>query len=147
MCICACKCGTRVYSTCTGPGHERACVFVFACECGTHVYSTRPEPGLVCVLPTGWGVRPEFLLGLCATFPRVHVRYGVWLGQCEQCILYVRVCSCMAVGVCSSSVVPLAVSTCMRALYSIWHGGLGGVCSIQVCYLHVCTERAPLEQC
>ena len=48
---------------------------------------------------------------------------------------------------CSSSVVPLAVSTCMRALYSIWHGGLGGVRSIQVYYLHVCTERAPLEQC
>ena len=88
-----------------------------------------------------------FLLGLCATFPRVHVRYGVRLGQCEQCILYVCVCSCMAVGVCSSSVVPLVVSTCMRTLYSIWHGGLGGVRSIQGCYLHVCTERAPLEQC
>ena len=37
------------------------------------------------------------------------------------------VCSCIAVDVCSSSVVPLAVSTCMRALYSILHGGLGGV--------------------
>ena len=56
------------------------------------------------------------------------------------------VCSCMAVGMCSSSVVPLAVSTCMHALYSIWHGGLSGV-SIQGCYLHVCTERAPLELC
>ena len=102
---------------------------------------------LVCVLPNGRGVRPDFLLGLCATFPRVHARYGVRLGQCEQCILYVCVCSCMAVGVCSSSVVPLAVSTCMRALYSIWHGGLGGVRSIEGCYLHVYTERAPLEQC
>ena len=136
-----------MYSTRTGSGHERTCVFVCACECGTHVYSTRPGPGLVCVLPTGRGVRAEFLLGLCATFPRVHVRYGIRLGQCEQCILYVCVCSCMAVGVCSSSVIPLVVSTCMRALYSIWHGGLGGVRSIQGCYLHVCTERAPLEQC
>ena len=32
----------------------------------------------------------------------------------------------------------------MRALYSIWHGGLGGVRSIQGCYFHVCTERAAL---
>ena len=147
MCICACQCGTRVYSTRTGPGHGRMCAFVCACECGTHVYSTRPGPGLVCVLPIGRGVRPELLLGLCATFPRVHVRYGVRLGQCEQCILYVCLCSCMAVGVGSSSVVQLAVSTCMRALFSIWHGGLGGVRSIQGCYFHVCTERAPLEQC
>ena len=44
-------------------------------------------------------------------------------------------------------VVPLAVSTCVRALYSIWHGGLGGVGSIHKCYLHVCTVRVPLEQC
>ena len=127
MCICACECGTRAYSTRTGPGHERTCVLVCVCECGAHVYSTRPGPGLACVLPTGRGVRPEFLLGLCATFPRVHARYGVRLGQCEQCILYVCVRSCMVVGVCSSSVVPLAVRSCMRALYSIWHGGLGGV--------------------
>ena len=147
VCISACEYGTRVYNTRTGPGYERTCVFVCACECGTHVYSTRSGPGLVCVLSNGRGVRPEFLLGLCATFPRVYVRYGVRLVQCEQCILYVCACSCMAVGVCSSSVVPLAVSTCMRALYSIWHGGLGSVRSIQGCYLHVCTQHAPLEQC
>ena len=147
VCICACECGTRVYSNRTGRGYEWTCMFIYAYECGTHVYSTRTGPGLVCVLPTGRGVRPEFLLGLCATFPRVYVRYGVRLEQCEQCILYVCLCSCMAVGVCSSSVVPLAVSTCMRALCNIWHGGLGGVRSIQGCYLHVCTERAPLEQC
>ena len=91
------------------------------------MYSTRPGPGLVCVLLTGRGVRPEFLLGLCATFASVHARYGVRLGQCEQCIMYVCVCSRIAVDVCSSSVVPFAVSTCMRALYSVWHGGLGGV--------------------
>ena len=30
--------------------------------------------------------------GLCATFSREYVRYGVRLGQCEQCILYVYVC-------------------------------------------------------
>ena len=54
--------------------------------------------------------------------------------------------SCMCVCVCVS-VVLLAVSTCMRALYSIWHRGLGGVGSIHECYLHVCTVRVPLEQC
>ena len=127
MCICACECGRRVHSTCTGPGHEQTCVFVCACECGTHVCSIRPGPGLVCVLFTGRGVRPEFILGLCATFARVHVRYGVRLGQCEQCIMCMCVCSCIAVDVCSSSAVPLALSTCMRALYRIWHGGLGSV--------------------
>ena len=41
-------------------------------------------------------------------------------------MMYVCVCSCIAVDVCSSSVVSL-VSTCMRTLYNIWHGGLGGV--------------------
>ena len=61
--------------------------------------------------------------------------------------MFVCVCSCMAVGACSSSVVPLAVSTCMRVLYSIRHGGLGGARSIQGCYLNISTERAPLEQC
>ena len=30
--------------------------------------------------------------GLCAIFSRVYVRYGVRLGQCEQCSLYVCVC-------------------------------------------------------
>ena len=30
--------------------------------------------------------------GLCATFLCAYVRYGVRLGQCEQCILYVYVC-------------------------------------------------------
>ena len=145
VCICACECGTHVYSTRTGPGHERTCVFVCACECGTHVYSTRTGPGHGCVLPTGRGVRPEFILGLCATFSSVYVGYDVRLGQCEQCILYV--CVCTAVGMYSPSVVPLAVSTCMRALYSIWHGGLGSVGSIHECYSHVCTVGVPLEQC
>ena len=47
-------------------------------------------------------------------------------------------CMCMcvrtAVGMCSPNVVPLVVSTCMRALYSIWYGGLGGVRIIDECY-------------
>ena len=48
---------------------------------------------------------------------------------------------------CSPSVVPLAVRTCMRELYSIWYGGLGGVGSIHECYLHASTVCGPLEQC
>ena len=47
---------------------------------------------------------------------------------------------------CNPSIVLFVVSTCMRALYSIWHGGLGGVRTIHECYLHVCTVLIPLEQ-
>ena len=95
------------------------------------------------------GVNGQSFYWACAL--HFHVcTYGTVFGLGSATSVYcmcVCVCSCVAVGVCSSSVVPLAVSTCLRALYSIWHGGLGGVRSIQVCYLHVCTERAPLEQC
>ena len=147
VCICACECGTHVYSTRTGPGNERTGLFVCAYECVTHVYFTHTGPGHGCVLPTGRGARPKFILGLCVTFPRVYVRYCFRLGQCEQCISYMCVCVCTAVVMCSPSVVPLAVSTCMRVLYSIWHGGLGAVRSIHKCYLHECTVRVPLEQC
>ena len=149
----------------------RACVFVRVCAVlvctvlvrglginGRVCSFVRASAVRMCTVPVlGLGLSAYSLPGgvygqnfywACALhFSRVHVRYGVRLGQCEQCIMYVCVCSCMAVGACSSSVVPLAVSTCMRALYSIWHGGLGGVRSIQGCYLHVSTERAPLEQC
>ena len=128
-----------------GLGMKRTCVFVYACECGTHVYSTRTGPEHGCVLPTGRGVPPEFILGLFATFSRVRaVRCSA---RAVRAVYLVCVCVCTAVGVCSPSVVPLAVSTYMRALYSIWHGGLGGVGSIHECYLHVCTVRVPLKQC
>ena len=66
----------------------RACSFVRASAVRM---CTVPVLGLGMVansLPGG----PEFTLGLCATFSRVYVRYGVRLGQCEQCILYVCVC-------------------------------------------------------
>ena len=55
-------------------------------------------------------------------------------------------CVCTAVGMCSPSVLPLVVSTWVRALYSIWHGGLGSVRSIHECYLHVCTVLVQLER-
>ena len=149
VCICACECGTHVYSTRTGPGHERTCVFVFACKCVMHVYSTRTGSGHGCVLPTGRGVRPELILGLCAIFSRVYLRHGVWLGQSEQCILYVCVCVCVYGG---RHVQPERCTTRREYVYAcvvqyIWHGGLGGVGSVHECYLHVCTVRAPLEQC
>ena len=43
-----------------------------------------PPPGGVCGNNLCWG--------LYATFLRVYERYGVRLGQYEQCILYVYVC-------------------------------------------------------
>ena len=72
--------------------------------------------------------------------------FGLGSASSVSCMC-VRVCVCTAVGMYSPSVAPLSVSRCMRALYSILHGGLGGVCSIHECYLHVCTVRVPLEQC
>ena len=130
-----------------GLGMDGLALFVCACECGTHVYSTRTGPGHGCVLPTGRGVPPEFILGLCATFSRVYVRYGVRLGQCEQCILYV--CVCVRRSACAARALyhSPCVRVCMRVLYSIWHGSLSGVRSIHESYLHVCTMREPLEQC
>ena len=129
--------------------YERTCVFICACECGTHVYSTRIGSGHGCILPTGRGVRPEFILRLVRhIFASVRaVQCSAWAVQAVQAVHLVCVCVCTVVGMCSPNVVPLAVSTCMRALYSIWHGGLGGVRSVHECYLHVCTVRVPLEQC
>ena len=150
VCICACECGTHVYSTCTWPGHERTCVFICACEYGTHVYSTGTGPGHGCVLLPGgvygqnlyWAYTLHFHVCTCGTV------FGLGNASSVSCVcVCVCVCVCKAVSMCSWSVVPLAVSTCVRALYSIWHGGLGGVGSIHECYLHVCTVRVPLEQC
>ena len=85
-----------------------------------------------------WACALHFHVCTCGTV------FGLGSASSVSCMcVYV----CTAVGMCSPSVVPLAVSTCTRALYSIWHGGLGGVGSIQECYLHVCTVRVPLEQC
>ena len=85
-----------------------------------------------------WACRLHFHVCTCGTV------FG--LGSASS-VSRMCVCVCTAVGMCSPSVVPLAVSTCMRVLYSIWHGGLGGVGRIHECYLHVCTVRVPLEQC
>ena len=123
----------------------RACLFVRANAVRMCTMPVRARVWAAYRLPGGvYG--QNLYWSLCATFSRVYVRYGVRLRQCEQCILYVYVCV-YAVGMSSPSVVPLVVSTCVRVLYSIWHGGLGGVRSIHVCYLHVCTVLAPLEQC
>ena len=108
-------------------------MFIYACECGTHVYSTLLGLGMAAYFLPGGVYGQNLYWGLCATFSRVYVRYGIRLGQCEQCILYVYVCVYGGRHV-HPSVVPLAVSTCILALYSIWHGGLGGVRSIHECY-------------
>ena len=117
--IFACECGTHVYSTRMGPGHERTCVFVCACECGTHVYTTRTGPGHGCVLSTD-GVYGQNLYWACALhFHCVRaVRCSAWAVRAVY-LVRMCVCVCTAVGMCRPSVVPLAMSTCMRALYSI----------------------------
>ena len=69
---------TRVYSTRTGPGHERTCVFVCACECGTHVYSTRTGPGLVSYSLPG-GVYGQNFYWACALYFHVCT-YGTVFG-------------------------------------------------------------------
>ena len=70
---------------------------------------------------TGRGVRSEFILEF--------VRYifhmftcGTVLGlDSSSNVFCMCMCVCTAVSMCSPSVVLLVVSTCMRALYSIWH--------------------------
>ena len=127
----------------------RACSFVRA---STVRMCTVPVLGLDMVaysLPGGvygqnlyWAYTLHFHVCTCGTV------FGLGNASSVSCVcVCVCVCVCKAVSMCSWSVVPLAVSTCVRALYSIWHGGLGGVGSIHECYLHVCTVRVPLEQC
>ena len=124
--------------------NERACLFVRASAVRM---CTVPVLGLGMVaysLPGGvygqnsyWPCALHFYVCTCDTV------FDLGSASSVSCMC---VCVCTAVGMCSPSVVPLAVSTCIRALYSIWHGGLGGVGSIHECYLHVCSVRVPLEQ-
>ena len=128
--ICACECGTHVYSTrtglgmgCvlhTGRGYERTSVFICACECGTHVYSTRTGPGYGPRTPYRAGCTVRIYPGACALHFRVCICgtvFGLDSTSSVSCM-----CMCTAVGMCSPSIAPLVVSTCMRALYIIWHG-------------------------
>ena len=85
-----------------------------------------------------WPCALHFHVCTCGTV------FGLGSASSVSCMC---VCVYTVVGMCSSSVVPLTVSTRMRASYSIRHGGLGGVGGIHECYLHVCTVRVPLEQC
>ena len=82
-----------------------------------------------------WPCALHFHVCTCGTV------FGVGSASSVSCLF---VCVCTAVGMCSPSVVPLAVSTCMRALYSIRHGGLGGVvvymsvtCTYVLCVYHL----------
>ena len=76
-----------------------------------------------------WPCALHFHVYTCGTV------FGLGSASSVSCMC---VCVCTAVGMCSPSVVPLAVSTCMRALYSIRHGGLGGVGSIHACTIAQC---------
>ena len=122
-------------------GHQ-LCLFGFELRvgCGGHVRMNRRAcslvrasavrmctvpvrgPGMGCVLPTGRGVRPEFIPELVRYIFRVCTHGTVFGLDSPSSVSCMCMCVCMAVGMCSPSVVPLVVSTCMRALYSIWHG-------------------------
>ena len=93
------------------------------------------------------GVYGQNITGACSLHFRVCTCGTVFGLGSTSSVSCMCMCVCTAVGMCSPSVVPLAVSTCIRALYSLWHGGLGGVRSIHECYLHVCTVRVPPQQC
>ena len=123
----------------------RACSFVRASAvrmCTVPVLGlgmvTYSLPGGVYGQSLYWACALHFHVCTCGTV------FGLGSASSVSCMC---VCACTAVGMCSPSVVPLAVSTCIRALYSIWHGGLGGVGSIHECYLHVRTVRVPLKPC
>ena len=66
------------------------------------------------------------------------------LAWAVRTVYLICMCVCVRRSACASRAL---LSTCTRALYSIWHGGLGGVGSVHECYLHVCTVRVPLKQC
>ena len=110
MYIGACEFGTRVYSTRTGPGHG----LVFSVRCCAAAYS----------LPSR-DVRSEFILELVRYMFRVCTRGTVFGLDNPSSVSCMCMCVCTAVGMCSSSVVPLVVSTCMCPWYSIWHGQPG----------------------
>ena len=127
--ICACECGTHVYSTRTGldmgyvlptgRGYERTRVFICACKCGTHVYSTRTGPGHGLRTPYRAGCTARTYTGACALHFRVCTCGTVFGLDSASSVSCMCMCVCTVVGMGSPSVVPLVVSTCMRALYSI----------------------------
>ena len=107
MFIGTCECGTRVYSTRTGPGYDR----VFSVRCCATVYS----------LP-GWGVRSKIILELMRYIFRVCTCGTVFSLDSPSSVSCMCTCVCTAVGMGSPSVVSLVVRTCMRLMYSIRHG-------------------------
>ena len=111
-----------------------------------HPYGAWAEPCAFCVvlcgcvLPIRAGCAVIIYTEACALhFPRVCMRYGVCafgtvFGLGSPSSVY---CTCMrvctAVGMCSPSVVPLVVSTCMCACIVYSMGSLGGVRSVHEC--------------
>ena len=93
-----------------GPGH--GCVF--SARCCAAAYS----------LP-GRGVRSELILELVCYIFRVCTCGTVFDLDSLSSVSCMCMCACTLGGMCSPSVVLLVLSTCMRALYSIWHGQPG----------------------
>ena len=104
--------------------NRRACSFVRASAVRMSTVPVRGL-GMGCVPPTGRSVRTEFILELVRYIFRVCTCGTVFGLDSPSSLSCMCMCVCTAVGMCSPSVVPLVVSTCMRALYSIWHGRPG----------------------
>ena len=77
-------------------------MFICACGCGTHVYSTRTGPGHGLRTSYRAGVRPELILACLLHFACVRaVRCSAWI---VRAVVYLAcVCVCTAVGMCSST--------------------------------------------
>ena len=129
--------------------YERTCVFICACECGTHVHSTVPVGAWAwAAYSLPGGVCCRIYTGACALhFPRVYMRYSVWLEQSEQCILYVYVCVHGGRHVqperCTTRREYVYACVVQYMAWAVW-----AACGIYECLcLHVRTVLVPLAQC
>ena len=138
----------------------RACSLVRASVVRVCTVSIRGLGMAVCFLygvvrlrtaPRGGIYGQNLYWSLCATFSRVYMRYGV----CACCTMFgldspssvscTYICVCTAVDMCSPSVVPLVVSTCMRACKVYGMNSLGGVRSIHEFLCLYVRTRCPNE--
>ena len=87
-------------------GISTACMFICACGCGTHVYSTCTGPGHGLRTPYWTGCTARVNTGACLLhFACVcAVRCSAWI---VRAVVYVEcVCVCTVVGMCSSTCIP-----------------------------------------
>ena len=87
--------------------YERTCVFICACGCGTHVYSTRTGPWHGLRTPYRAGCTARVNTGACLLhFACVRaVRCSVWI---VRAVVYLAcVCVCVRQSACAARLVPI----------------------------------------